>query len=108
MADDAEINMDQTILDLTLSEILKTASGRMLIWTFLSRTGVFRSSFSTDGPIMAFQEGRRSIGLEMLTDILRLDQNAFTTMLVENQKRESQRQSTAMESAAEQMETDVA
>jgi hypothetical protein len=44
--------------------------GRRLIARLLERTGTMRSSFHTSGSVMAFNEGRRDIGLFLTAECL--------------------------------------
>jgi hypothetical protein len=52
-----------------LLDLLATPAGRFVMWRQLQRLGVYSSSFSTDALAMAFKEGRRSAGLELLQEI---------------------------------------
>ena len=63
-----------------LKELLRYPAGRRFIWEELSRTGVFRSSFSLNSMQTAFQEGQRDIGLSLLRDINEAEPTAFARM----------------------------
>src|SRR5574343_400737 len=66
-----------------VQELLKHAAGRRYLWRLLGLTGVYQSSFSSDAMQMARSEGRRELGLVVLSDITGADPNAYTTMLKE-------------------------
>ena len=46
----------------------------------MSEAGVFRSTFHTSGSVMAFNEGTRSQGIKLLTQIMATNPDAFTLM----------------------------
>jgi hypothetical protein len=49
-----------------LGEVLKTPAGRAFVWGLLEHAGLWRSSFSTNALVTAFEEGRRNEGLTLL------------------------------------------
>jgi hypothetical protein len=51
---------------LDVQEIAATAPGRRLLRLILARSGVVRPSFDTNAMAMAFNEGRRAFGLELV------------------------------------------
>ena len=53
---------------------LRTAAGRRVLKDLLATTGVFDVSFAGDERATCYKEGRRSIGLELLTA---LDKNTY-------------------------------
>ena len=63
--------------------IISTPEGRRFLWKIISEAGVFRTSFSLDENQMAYQEGRRSIGLNILYDLL--DASPSTYMQMQNE-----------------------
>lgn len=67
---------------------MKTRSGRRLMWRLLEMAGVFRSSFSTDASVMAFQEGKRNQGLVLLSDIMAVDPDGYILMAKEAKARQ--------------------
>lgn len=62
-----------------LKFILDSEQGRRFIWRQLSECGVFKSSFVTSSEIY-FLEGRRSIGLKLLAEIMDCDPQAYIKM----------------------------
>jgi hypothetical protein len=67
-----------------LQLVLGSIQGRRLLWRYLSRCGVFQSSFSTNGSITFYNEGKRSIGLEILAEITATNPDAYLQMMKES------------------------
>lgn len=66
--------------------LMATAFGRRFMWDLLARCGVFTSSFRTSAE-MAFLEGKRVIGLQMLERIHALCPERYVEMLNEAKER---------------------
>ncbi len=63
--------------------LLAHAQGRRLMWRYLSVCGVFHETFSTDALRMARSEGRRSVGLELLADVMSHAPTSYVKMMEE-------------------------
>lgn len=72
--------------DLDIREVLSTLPGRRFVWRYLSRCGVFKSSYSHSGSEVYFNEGRRDIGLSLLGDIMRASPQSYLQMIKENEE----------------------
>lgn len=59
--------------------------GRRQVWRWLSDAGVFQQSFNPDAMTMAFKEGRRAAGLQLLGQIHAICPDHYTTMMKEQQ-----------------------
>jgi hypothetical protein len=82
----------------TLANLVKTQAGRTFVWNKLTNSHVF-TSIINDNPIrMAFNEGRRDAGLELLGQIMKNCPDEFILMMREANERDSAR-SAANESA---------
>ena len=57
--------------------------GRRIVWLLLDRAGVFRTSFSSDPLVMAWNEGNRNAGNRMLSLINRECPDLYIKMLKE-------------------------
>ena len=66
-----------------LRSIMDTAHGRRFIWRLLGHTGVFENGFHTDPGIMAYKQGSRKIGVDLLIDIGCDFQRQYLTMQTE-------------------------
>lgn len=54
--------------------VLGDEMGRAFVWRLLERAGVFRTSFAGEAPLaMAFNEGARNAGLQLMGDVAALD-----------------------------------
>lgn len=58
---------EQILADEDFKAVASTVAGRRFIRRVISECGVYQSSFNSDSAVSAFKEGRRSIGLWMLT-----------------------------------------
>lgn len=58
--------------------------GRRLVWSQLAAAGVFRTTFNTNPQQMAFNEGHRSAGLRLMTQLLTITPQHYHTMMKEN------------------------
>lgn len=67
-----------------LEWLMDSAQGRRIVWAKLERCGVFQTSFTSNGSMVMFREGRRDVGLQLLADIQAVAPEAFLTMWREN------------------------
>jgi hypothetical protein len=65
--------------------LMRDPRGRRLVWKQLSDAGVFLPSFSTDALTMAFNEGRRNAGLQLLAQVHAHCPELYATMTKEQQ-----------------------
>jgi hypothetical protein len=72
-----------------LRSVLATAEGRRLVWRYLTRCGVFKTSMTGSSQTF-FLEGQRNVGLWLLADINAADPGAYVTMLAESRETESE------------------
>lgn len=59
------------------------AQGRRIVSRLLEETGVHRTSFNHSGSVMAFNEGKRHIGLYLMAEILEIAPESYTKLLKE-------------------------
>lgn len=57
--------------------------GRRLISRLLEHTGIFRSSFNHSGSVMAFNEGRRDVGLFLTAELTEASADGYMKVLKE-------------------------
>lgn len=68
--------------------LLSTPQGRRYIWKVLSICGVYRQSAVDSGSWTYFNEGRRSVGLKLLDEVMIADAAAYLKMIDENKQDE--------------------
>ena len=66
-----------------LGAIMEHKTTRAWLHDLLVRAHVFETSFSNNSHAMAFREGERNLGLQVLADALRADPDAYITMIKE-------------------------
>jgi len=66
-----------------LKWLMGHAQGRRIVARVLDRVGLFRTSFSNSGSIMAFNEGRRDVGLWLTAELQTATPDAFSRLLSE-------------------------
>ena len=69
-----------------LRRVMGTKEGRRFVWRQLSKAGIYRLSFNTEPLQMAFAEGQRNNGLELLAQIENVCPKSYTDMV--NEQRE--------------------
>ena len=68
--------------------LMSNKRGRRIVWRWLEKTGVFRSSFNHSGSLTAFNEGSRNIGLMLIAQVHEFCPEQYLTMLQEQRKDE--------------------
>ncbi|WDY60387.1 Bbp19 family protein [Pseudomonas sp. PSKL.D1] len=83
--------LSQRQADDDLKWLMGTPVGRRITWRLLERARVFASTFDQHAGVMSFNEGLRSHGLQLLSEINRLCPHQYSVMAQENiQKPEEQ------------------
>lgn len=72
-----------------MSYMLASPLGRAYLWEILDRCGVFGASFTGEALTTAFNEGKRHIGCQILSDAQGQWSGAMTTMRDEYLAREA-------------------
>ena len=71
-----------------LKAVLATAAGRAVLWRILSDCRIYSDGFNGgDRALMAFDAGRRNLGLSLLEKVLTLNSEAYILMRDEAQQR---------------------
>lgn len=63
-----------------LRAVLALPQGRRFLWRLLATCGTNKSSFHPSGQVFAHNEGRRSVGVEVMVDIIEADPQAWIGM----------------------------
>ncbi len=57
--------------------------GRRVISRLIEQTGIYRTSFNHSGSVMAFNEGRRDVGLWLTAELSEASPDGFVKVLAE-------------------------
>lgn len=68
--------------------LMSSKRGRRVVWGFLERAGVFKTSFVPDAMQMAFREGGRNAGLEITARIFELCPERYAEMAKEARQKQ--------------------
>jgi hypothetical protein len=80
--------------------IMSTMPGRAWLWDRLSETNIFHTTHVTGDPLAsAFQEGRRSVGLSLLADIMAYCPDQYIQAMREANERYHSHNASAADSA---------
>lgn len=75
---------DEEVAKLQLEEDwqqqMASPHGRRVVWHLLNRAGTFGPSFDERAAVMAYVEGRRSVGLELMAYLQRNHRAAYVQM----------------------------
>lgn len=66
-----------------LTTIMATPSGRRFMWNLVEACGVLDASFAGDERMTAYNEGRRSVGIELVQRLQAVTPDAYLKMVVE-------------------------
>ena len=64
--------------------LLGHPQGRRIALRLLDETGLFRSSFNHSGSLMAFNEGRRNLGLWLTAELMEANADGYLKVLREH------------------------
>ena len=87
---DEAANQEKVLID-DLRWLMRHKQGRRIMRRLLGDCGIFSSSFSPDVAVMAFHEGKRSIGLPLIENLMRHIQQDYSTMIEEHRRDGGQR-----------------
>ena len=74
-------------LKLAVGDVLKTKSGQKFIWEILSLCGIYDNQFTGNSGTF-FNEGRRSVGLDIVQMMNDADPTIYPRLLLERAKTE--------------------
>lgn len=64
---------------------LNDARGRRIVWRLLTEAKIYSTSFTGDAEGTIFNEGRRDMGLQLLSKINEVNPEAYTKMMKERE-----------------------
>jgi hypothetical protein len=73
-----------------VAEVMGTEAGRLVLWEFLSKAGVYSSCFDTQTTRMAALAGQQSYGQSVLALLLEVDEDLYDVMAREARQRARQ------------------
>ncbi|OZI58715.1 Bbp19 family protein [Bordetella genomosp. 1] len=76
-----------------LKWLMANRRGRRIVWRLLEQAGVFRSVFSTNAMEMAFKEGNRNGGLQLMSLVLGTCPERYAEMLTEHRTNDDRKPS---------------
>jgi dihydroorotase len=82
-----------------LIAVMNAPEGRRFLWQLIGSAGVFQQSFAADPMATAFNEGRRSIGLALLSRLQ--DESPDLYLKAQGEQIELQRKAQSLREAAE-------
>ena len=83
-----QANIEQQLLikqRLDMKSILNSEAGKAIIWSIMSRCDIFGLSMTGNSQTY-FKEGRRSVGLELLAEVIAADPKVWIEIQQENLK----------------------
>lgn len=63
---DAQLRLAAQVESEDWQWLMDQKQGRRIVWRLLERAAVYQPTFDSDAMAMAFKEGRRSLGVELL------------------------------------------
>lgn len=63
--------------------LMSSQRGRRIVWRLLGLSSVDRLSFDTNAMRMAFNEGNRNVGLQLLNEVMALTPELYPVMMKE-------------------------
>lgn len=78
----ARVQRDAEAAD--LKWLMSSKRGRRIVWRLLSLSGVFQPVFHPTAMVMAYQEGKRNYGLQILAEVNKHCSDLYPTMTKES------------------------
>lgn len=75
---------EKVTADNDIREVMRTASGRRFVASVLNMTGLRADVFNENPTTHAYYEGRRSIGVQIESDLIGVDAMAYAAMIIES------------------------
>lgn len=86
----ADRTREEELLDVRY--LLDSKQGRRFLWRYLEQCGIFRTSFTGNSQTF-FNEGKRNIGLMLMSDITEANPERYLDMMREAKERDDARSS---------------
>jgi hypothetical protein len=69
-----------------IRKMLEIPQGRRILWKVISMCGVYKRTADNSGSWTYFNEGQRSIGLNLITDIIEADPEGYMKLQADRLK----------------------
>jgi hypothetical protein len=99
----AEKRIDERFQD-SLRAVMSTTDGRLVVWSYLGKFGVYRGVYADNPQRMAYDAGRQQCGHDLLADVIAADEHLYQVM--EREMRALADAEAATEQAESQAQTD--
>lgn len=103
-ADRAEKRIAERFQD-SLRAVMSTTDGRLVVWSYLGKFGVYRGVYADNPQRMAYDAGRQQCGHDLLADVLAAGEDFYQVM--EREMRALANAEAASEQAEQQAQTDM-
>lgn len=80
---DARKRMERQAEAADLKWLMSSRRGRRIVWRLLELSGPFRLSFETNAMKMAFNEGNRNLGNQLLNEVMTICPELYPVMMRE-------------------------
>lgn len=79
-----KLKRDRELRD--VHHVLSTREGRRFYWRYLCECRIFQSSFNNSGSVTYFNEGKRDVGLKLLSEMDEAAPESYLLMLKESKE----------------------
>lgn len=100
----AEKRIDERFQD-ALRAVMATPDGRLVVWAYLGKFGVYRGVFADNPQRMAYDAGRQQCGHDLLADVIAAGEDLYQVM--EREMRALAAAEVATEEAEQRAQTDM-
>lgn len=82
---EARKRLDRQVEIADFKWLMSSPRGRRILWRLLEMSGPFRLSFDTNAMRMAFNEGNRNLGNQLLNEVMTLCPDKYPVMVKEHE-----------------------
>ncbi len=84
--DERDAEKERKLLLARVRDVAQTPAGKDFIWELLSMAGIYATTF-TGNSQGAYNEGRRSVGLDIMQLLEEMDPTFYPTLLLQQRKK---------------------
>lgn len=82
-------DLRRELLRAGIREMFSHPNARAYVWRIFESCHLFETTWDPDSSVAAFREGRRAVGLMILSDLMAVDPTLYTTMQQEAKRNPS-------------------